>query len=167
MTHTPGGAAPLPHPRSPHVSERGQHAPGPSPSIQARPAGPLDMDLDIDQALDDLRRAFPDLCIWHGEWSGSLWALLPDRLVEARTAADLARRLRSIRSHTGPEFAGPRRPASSTRRPDGTWTVPPTPDLKPIRHGTPARRQWRCVARLLVGCLRLAGLSAWSRTPAW
>jgi hypothetical protein len=165
MTRAPRDAAPPPRTmaRTPQT-RRGHHVPRP---VQSRPAGPLDLDLDIDQALDDLRRAFPDLCIWHGEWSGSLWALLPDRLVEARTAADLARRLRSIRSHTGPEFAGPRRPASSTRRPDGTWTVPPTPDLKPIRHGTPARRQWRCVARLLVGCLRLAGLSAWSRTPAW
>ncbi|TDB85145.1 hypothetical protein E1264_22160 [Actinomadura sp. KC216] len=58
-----------------------------------RPAGRLEIDLDIDQALDDLRHAFPGICFWHGEWSGSLWALLPDRLVEARTAADLARQL--------------------------------------------------------------------------
>jgi hypothetical protein len=124
------------------------------------------MDLDIDQALGDLRRAFPDLCIWHGEWSGSLWALLPDRLVEARTAADLARRLRSIRPDARPEFAA-RRPASSTRRPDGTWTIPPTPARQPIRRNAPVYGQRRYVTRLLVSCLRLAGLSAWSRSPAW
>jgi hypothetical protein len=134
--------------------------------VQSRPAGPLDLDLDIDQALDDLRRAFPGTHIWHGEWSGSLWALLPDRLVEARTAADLARRLRSTRPDAPPEFAM-RRPDSSTRRPDGTWTIPPTPNPQPICGGVPVFGRRRSVTRLLIICLRLAGSSAWSHRPAW
>lgn len=70
------------------------------PSIaDVRQAGVLELDLDIDRALDELRRSFPGLCMWHGEFSGSLWALLPDRLVEAKTAADLARQ--ALR-HSGP-----------------------------------------------------------------
>ena len=166
MTHDPGDAAPQSHLHPPLVSERGQYAPGSAPSMHSRPAGPLHLDLDIDQALDELRRSFPDICIWYGEWSRSLWALLPDRLVEARTAADLASRLRSLRPHLRPDFATGR-PTPSTRRPDGTWTVPPAPPRKPIRRDVAACRQRRSVARLLVGCLRLAGLSAWSRTPAW
>ncbi|GAA1881134.1 hypothetical protein GCM10009736_56430 [Actinomadura bangladeshensis] len=164
MMPTPGGAAPLPHTRN--VSGRGQYAPRPAPSMHARPTGPLGMDLDIDQALDDLRRAFPDICIWHGEWSGSLWALLPDRLVEARTAADLARRLRRIRPHTRAGFAAPCRPTSSTRRPDGTWSISPTPSPKPIRN-TLVHGRCRRVTRLFVTCLRLAGLSAWFCSHAW
>lgn len=41
-------------------------APAPSPS--AHPAGRLELDLDIDQTLNDLQRAFPGICIWHGEF---------------------------------------------------------------------------------------------------
>ncbi|MFI0479532.1 hypothetical protein [Actinomadura sp. 9N215] len=92
----------------------------------ARPAGRLELDPDIDQALDDLRRAFPGICIWHGEWSGSLWALRPARLVEARTAADLARQLHNATPQTRQATAA-HRPAPSTRRPDGTWTSPESP----------------------------------------
>ncbi|MWA05768.1 hypothetical protein F8568_036510 [Actinomadura sp. LD22] len=55
----------------------------------------LEVDLDIETALRRLRSAFPGVCIWHGEYTGSLWALLPGRLVEARVAADLARRLQA------------------------------------------------------------------------
>ncbi|HWB35109.1 MAG TPA: hypothetical protein VHA75_03700, partial [Rugosimonospora sp.] len=68
-------------------------APAPAPS--ARPGGRLELDFDIDRALDDLCRVFPGICIWHGEFTGSFWALLPDRLVEARTPAVLARQLRA------------------------------------------------------------------------
>ncbi|OLT30287.1 hypothetical protein BJF79_39140 [Actinomadura sp. CNU-125] len=83
-------------------------------------------DLDLDRALAELRRAFPGICIWFGEFSGSLWALLPDRLVEARNADGLARRLRAA---LGP----PSVPASPTRRPDGTWCAPRRGNIRPPR----------------------------------
>ncbi|GAA1884588.1 hypothetical protein GCM10009736_60750 [Actinomadura bangladeshensis] len=128
MTHTPEAWHDRP--------AQARLAPAPPPS--ERPAGRLELDLDIDRALDDLRRAFPGLCIWHGEFSGSLWALLPDRLVEARTAADLARRLRAALPRPRPR-ARPepcvRRPRPSARRPDGTWTTAKSATRRPVKQG--------------------------------
>lgn len=69
------------------------------------------------RALDGVRREFPGVCVWHGQASGSFWALLPDRLVEADTAEGLARRLRE----TLPRPRHQARP--SMRRPDGSWTT--------------------------------------------
>ncbi|SFP90272.1 hypothetical protein SAMN04489713_11935 [Actinomadura madurae] len=129
-------------------------APAPSPS--ARPVGRLELDLDIDRALDDLHRAFPGICIWHGEFSGSFWALLPDRLVEARTAADLARRLRAAVSRPRPRVRSEpyvRHPRPSTRRADGTWTTARSATRRPTQRG---RRARRVVRWLLTTCLHLA-----------
>ncbi|MEU8801258.1 hypothetical protein [Spirillospora sp. NPDC048819] len=124
---------------------------------------PLELDdLDIDQALDQLRRSFPGLCIWHGEWSGSFWALLPNRLVEAKTSADLARQLHAT---AGPTLA--RRPGPSTRSPDGTWIAPRVPaprHRRPIRTG---HRPQRRLTRLLAAYRRWAGTSARPTRSAW
>ncbi|NKZ03541.1 hypothetical protein [Actinomadura latina] len=115
----------------------------------------MELDLDIDRALEDLRRAFPGICIWHGEFSGSLWALLPDRLVEAKTAADLARRLHAAlprpRPHARPE-PYVRRPRPSARRPDGTWTTAKSATQRPVKQGGRVRR---VVRWLLTACLHL------------
>jgi hypothetical protein len=130
-------------------------APAPPPS--ARPAGRLDLDLDFDRALDDLHRLFPGICIWHGEFSGSFWALLPDRLVEARTAADLARQLRAAlpvprpRPHAKPDPYA-RRPRTSARRADGTWTSAKPAARRPARR---SGRKHRVVRWLLTTCLHL------------
>ena len=121
--------------------------PLPVPPLGSCPATWLD--LDIDRALDELRRTFPGLCIWHGEWSGSLWALLPSRLVEARTSTDLARQLHAA---LGPPVS----PVPSTRRPDGTWAVP-APSAR--RHNGKARHSRRGLARLLAAGLRMVGRS--------
>lgn len=129
----------------------------PMPPMPARPVGRLELDLDIDQTLNDLQRAFPGICIWHGEFSGSLWALLPDRLVEAKTSADLARELHAAlpvprpRPHAEPDPYA-RRPGTSTRRADGTWT----PAKSPTRRPAPRRKRSRRVVRwLLTTCLHL------------
>lgn len=127
----------------------------PAPPLSARPAGRLELDLDIDQALDDLRRAFPGICIWHGDFSGSLWALLPDRLVEARTAADLARQLHAVLPRPRPRVRPEphvRRPRPSTRRADGTWMPAKSATRQPAQHGSHARR---VVRWLLSTCLHL------------
>lgn len=125
--------------------------------VDACPAGALELDPDIDRALDELRRAFPRLCLWHGEFSGSLWALLPDRLVEAKTAADLARQLYGLLGRPHPQAV--RRPSTpSTRRPDGTWNVPAH---TPVRRTTPTRRPLPLLGRLVAGVLRAARMSAW------
>ncbi|WP_433228763.1 hypothetical protein [Actinomadura formosensis] len=125
----------------------------PAPPLSTRPVGRLELDLDIDQALDDLQRAFPGLCIWHGEFSGSLWALLPDRLVEARTAADLARRLRAALPRPHPQ-ARPephvRRPRPSTLRADGTSTSAKSATRRPAQHSGRVRR---VVHWFLTACL--------------
>ncbi len=108
----------------------------------ARPATALELDVDIDQALDGLRRAFPGLCIWHGAWCGSLWALLPDRLVEAKTSADLARQLHAaLTPHRPRARAGAGRitrdSRPSARRPDGTWTATPAAPAQRRPHRVP------------------------------
>lgn len=85
---------------------------------------------DIDEALDGLRRLFPSICIWYGHSTGSLWALLPDRLVEAKNATGLARQLHAALSRPRPvEGTGRGASASrpSVRRHDGTWSAPPIP----------------------------------------
>lgn len=46
--------------------------------------------------LADLRRWYPKVPIWHGNATGSWWALLPGQLVEASDAAMLARHLGGI-----------------------------------------------------------------------
>jgi hypothetical protein len=128
---------------------------GPLPG--ARPSGPLELDLDL--ALDELRRSFPGLCMWWGEYSGSLWALLPDRLVEAKTAADLARQLYGI---LGPPHA--RRPCTpSTRRSDGTWAVP---SRGPVRRATSPRPARSLLGRFVVAVLYAAKASAWPAAVA-
>ncbi|WP_157437973.1 hypothetical protein [Actinomadura latina] len=93
----------------------------------ARPHTSIEMDADIDQALDHLRRAFPGLCIWHCEYSGSLWALLPDRLVEAKTSTDLARRLHAaLAPQRPPAFREPAvHPADGVRHATVTPGPPP------------------------------------------
>ncbi|RFS87222.1 hypothetical protein D0T12_02990 [Actinomadura spongiicola] len=80
----------------------------------------MHVDVDIDRALEELRCSFPGLCIWFGEFSGSLWALLPNRLVEARTAADLAGQLQDA---IGLPYVV-RRPCPCGRRADGSWALP-------------------------------------------
>lgn len=119
--------------------------------------------------LDGLRREFPGVCIWYGEASGSLWAMLPNRLIEAKTVADLARQLRNTvgrpRSRTNDQPV-PRRPRPSARRPDGTWTMSDSPARHPPRHTCLAHRPRRGIGHVLVTCLRLAGMSALSGRPA-
>ncbi|OLT10893.1 hypothetical protein BJF79_25330 [Actinomadura sp. CNU-125] len=102
----------------------------------------IELDADIDAALARLHQAFPGICIWHGEFSGSLWALLPDRLVEAKNAAGLARRLHAA--------LGPPRsvPPTTARRRDGTWTAP--------RREAVHNRRPGLLARLAAACRRLA-----------
>ncbi|MFI0480343.1 hypothetical protein [Actinomadura sp. 9N215] len=117
----------------------------------------IQVDVDVERALDELRRSFPAQCFWYGEYSGSLWALLPDRLVEAKTAAELARRVHDALGRPRVEVVRP--PCPSGRRLDGTWAAPV------VRRE--ARRPGRRLGRLVAGCLRLTGMAAWSRRPVW
>ncbi|MFE9103375.1 hypothetical protein ACGFJT_17450 [Actinomadura geliboluensis] len=118
---------------------------------------------DLDQAVELLRRRYPDLCIYWGEYTGSLWALLPDQLVEAKTAFDLARRLDAIleRSNTwsvGDRHVQRERPAS--RAADGTWAMPerkaPSIAGQPRRIVSASRRRRSSLLRrVLVSCHRI------------
>ncbi|TDC54858.1 hypothetical protein E1281_15250 [Actinomadura sp. KC345] len=118
---------------------------------------------DLDQAVELLRRRYPHLCIYWGEYTGSLWALLPDQLVEAKTAFDLARRLDAIleRSKTwsvGDRHVQRERPAS--RAADGTWAMPekkaPSTAGQPRRIASASRRRRSSLLRrVLVSCHRI------------
>ncbi|ROO87445.1 hypothetical protein EDD29_5053 [Actinocorallia herbida] len=50
------------------------------------------------EALALLKARFPGALIWFGNATGHFWALTDDRLVEALTPADLARRLEAGRA---------------------------------------------------------------------
>ncbi|RSN44329.1 hypothetical protein [Actinomadura sp. WAC 06369] len=109
----------------------------------------IELDADLDAALADLRRTFPGVCLWYGDYSGSLWALLPNRLVEAKNAAELAYQLRAA--------LGPPRPAGrdtsaappSTRRRDGTWSPPRREAVNPRPTARPG-----LLTRLATACRR-------------
>lgn len=119
-------------------------------------------ELDLDQAVEALRRRYPGMCIYWGEYTGSLWALLPDQLVEAKNASDLARRidsifeclaLRSVRSlHVQHEVSPP-------RALDGTWDTPKSKAPPARDQFWPAapepRRRRGLLGWLLVGCRRI------------
>ncbi|MBE1533372.1 hypothetical protein [Actinomadura algeriensis] len=113
----------------------------------------IEPDADIDQALAELRRAFPGVCIWFGEFCGSLWALLPDRLVEAKNAAGLARQLRAALGPPRPVEGAGHVPAPPRRR-DGTWCAPRRESVRPSR----GRPRGRFLARLLAALVPLTGI---------
>ncbi|MFA1546476.1 hypothetical protein [Actinomadura chokoriensis] len=123
----------------------------------------LAAETDLDQAVELLRRRYPDLCIYWGEYTGSLWALLPDQLVEAKTAFDLARRLDAILERSNAWSVGDRhvqreRPASMSA--DGTWAMPerkaPSTAGQPRRIVSASRRRRSSLLRrVLVSCHRI------------
>ncbi|MFV2179274.1 hypothetical protein ACFHW2_31515 [Actinomadura sp. LOL_016] len=97
----------------------------------------LAFDVDLDRAVDDLRRESPGMCIWWGEYTGSLWALLPEGLIEAKNARDLAGRIQLVlgRRHS-------REPARHRveRRVPSARTSSNPPRAMPRRRRPPRRR---------------------------
>lgn len=128
------------------------------------PTGPdsafIELDADIDQALADLRRTFPGICIWYGEFCGSLWALLPDRLVEAKNAVGLARQLRAALGPPRPVEGAGRGPSTvpvpPKRTRDGAWSAPRRQDVRPPRR----RGRIRSLSRLVAALVPLTGSRA-------
>ncbi|RSN70404.1 hypothetical protein DMH08_06000 [Actinomadura sp. WAC 06369] len=114
----------------------------------------LVFDIDLDRAVDELRRVFPGVCLWWGEYTGSIWALLPDRLVEAKNARDLAVGIRSLLEHDARSVECPgERPRSAA-----VSAVPPR--VLPRRRRTPraAPRRGRGLAgRALAWAFALFG----------
>lgn len=120
-------------------------------------------ELDLDQAVESLRRRYPGLCIYWGEYTGSLWALLPDQLVEAKNAHELARRIDLLLEH--PARRSPRNPrnrpeVTQIRAPEGAWGTSkakaPTAGVHSwVADPVPRRRQSSLFRRLVVGCLRI------------
>ncbi|MFC5180408.1 hypothetical protein [Actinomadura harenae] len=72
----------------------------------------LVVESDPDVLLAALHREFPEVVSWRGEFTGSWWALLGDRLVEAATARELAA---GIRDAVLPSWPLPHRPLMDVR----------------------------------------------------
>lgn len=91
----------------------------------------------VDPVLAALRLRFPGVEIWHGAFTGSLWALVYDgsggaHLIEADTPAELGRRLceAGARQHVEPTDV-PSSPTSTRRFPVSPPVPPPPRDVSP------------------------------------
>lgn len=143
-----------------------EHAVRPGEALSRLPTeSPLALltETDLDQAVANLQRRYPDLCFWWGEYTGSLWALLPDQLVEAKTALQLAQRIDAIRERSAlPKITArpAQREAPPSRAADGTWNVrqghTPSPSSR-SRHidVTRIRRHGDLLNRFAAGCRRI------------
>ncbi|GAA2258236.1 hypothetical protein GCM10010402_12070 [Actinomadura luteofluorescens] len=144
-----------------------EYAAFPGDSLEAATAvwsrGGLAGELDLDQAVEVLRRRYPSLCIYWGEYTGSLWALLPDQPVEAKNAFDLARRIDAMLEHPRVRPVRDRRDqreVSASRAADGTWAMPERKAPSAPGQSRPAdlatrRRRSSLLRRALVGCRRV------------
>ncbi|MCP2336713.1 hypothetical protein [Actinomadura rupiterrae] len=72
-------------------------------------------DVDPDEVLAVLHEEFPNVMTWHGEFTGSWWALLRGRLVEARDACQLAESIRASLPSARPADLPVRRADPSAR----------------------------------------------------
>lgn len=143
-----------------------EYAAHPGGSLEAATAAchrGLAGELDLDQAVEVLRRRYPGLCIYWGEYTGSLWALLPDQLVEAKNAFDLARRIEAILENPDVRSVRDRhdqREVPASRAADGTWAMPERKAPSAVRLSRPTdlatrRRCSNLLRRVLGGCRRI------------
>jgi hypothetical protein len=110
-----------------------------------------------------LRRRYPSLCIYWGEYTGSLWALLPDQLVEAKDAFDLARRIDAMLEHPHVRTVRDRhdqREVPASPAADGTWAMPGRKAPSAASQSRPTdlttrRRHSSVLRRVLIGCRRV------------
>jgi hypothetical protein len=134
----------------------------------------LARELDPDQAVEVLRRRYPGLCIYWGEYTGSLWALLPDQLVEAKSAFDLARRIDAMLEHPYVRSVRDRhdqREVPASRAVDGTWAMPERKASSSAGQSRPfdlatRRRRSNLLRRVLVGCRRILSGQSRAASPA-
>ncbi|MFC5180314.1 hypothetical protein [Actinomadura harenae] len=82
----------------------------------------LVVEADPEVLLAALHREFPGVVSWRGEFTGTWWALLGDRLVEAPTARELAA---SIRQTLLPSWPPLRRPLMDVRPVQDEASSPP------------------------------------------
>ncbi|MFD0685917.1 hypothetical protein [Actinomadura fibrosa] len=106
-------------------------------------------DIDPDHAVAELRRRFPGVCAWLGEFTGSWWAVFRDRsgrhrLLEAPTPQALGRLLdeAGLRRRAPVPHA---RTGAATRRGTGSRAAP-RPVERRGRHAARARRGWGFLA---------------------
>ncbi|MBE1531813.1 hypothetical protein [Actinomadura algeriensis] len=90
---------------------------------------PAWLDHDPEQVRAALTRRFPGVPSWHGEWTGSWWAMVGDRLLEAACPTTLTNMIHTALSAT--------RPAPHSARPAPSSPAPP-PDLRPRLEPHPA-----------------------------
>ncbi|MBE1532609.1 hypothetical protein [Actinomadura algeriensis] len=94
-------------------------------------AGPFAawLDHDPEQVRAALARRFPGVPSWHGEWTGSWWAMVGDRLLEAACPTTLADMIHTALAATRP----PPRPSGALSTPAPATPRPPAPALVPFR----------------------------------
>ncbi|GAA2619353.1 hypothetical protein GCM10010411_63870 [Actinomadura fulvescens] len=131
--------------------------------LSAERPNALPAETDLDLAAVWLQRRYPDLCCWWGEYTGSIWALLPGQLVEAKNAIDLARRIDALSERSTPrDVTGCfiQQEKAPQRTPKGSWEDRGRqPSLAPGRTlssdvATCRRRNGR-LSRVLAGCRRI------------
>jgi hypothetical protein len=87
----------------------------------------LAIETDLDQVVDELRHRFPGICLWWGEYTGSLWAMLSGQLIESKNASELARRIHTMIEQSCRQKAedrGTKREHLPPRARDGAWDLP-------------------------------------------
>ncbi|WP_143219864.1 hypothetical protein [Actinomadura sp. CNU-125] len=96
-------------------------------------AGPFPawLEQDPERVQAALARRFPGVPSWHGEWTGSWWSMVGDRLLEAACPFTLADMIQTALAAT--------RPAPPPARPAPSTPAPP-PDLLPRLEPHPATR---------------------------
>lgn len=125
-----------------------------SPSTGSAPWAAAE--IDIDQAVAELHRRFPAFAIWHGEYTGSWWAVprsrtVPAALIEAPTPTALAHCLQARAPGAADasryEPAGHKRPATPADR-----AIAAPHQAPPLSPG--GRHRLPCTRRPLLSRLR-------------
>ncbi|GAA2618595.1 hypothetical protein SMC26_05085 [Actinomadura fulvescens] len=111
-------------------------------AMMKRPPVWWPIDVDPEQVVMDVKRWFPGVSAWLGEYTGRWWALVGNRLIEAENPDQLRERIASVASPRWPSPPPFITPGATVRRRD-TWLgaaePPPVPTQRTRRTCSPRR----------------------------